>query len=81
MTTFDYGGLVVYVPSRASLIALKMYAASDSSPSNKHEQDLDRMPDLPADEVMAAADWTNAIRQRRDLRSRIAGLVERLISK
>lgn len=75
-----YGGLTVMVPSRFSQICLKVYAASDPSLPNKHEQDLRDIPDLDPDELMRAADWASDVRARRNPRDRVAQVVAKVLN-
>lgn len=78
MTTYDFAGLVIHVPGRQALIDLKVYAAIDSSISNKHAEDLAGMPDIQTDEVMTGGEWATSLQGRRTPKQRLAALIEEL---
>ena len=78
MTTYDFGGLVVHVPTRQALIDLKVHAAIDSSISNKHAEDLAGIPDIQTDEVMIGGEWATSLKGRRTPKQRLADLIEEL---
>lgn len=52
-----YGGLEVHLHSRIDQVCLKLYAAVDSGPNDKHYRDLQALRPLP-DELLQAARWT-----------------------
>ncbi|HEY4057257.1 MAG TPA: DUF6036 family nucleotidyltransferase [Kofleriaceae bacterium] len=53
----EYGGLTVLLASRYDQIHLKVYAAADGAPNDKHHMDLKRL-DPTESELRAAAEWT-----------------------
>lgn len=78
LVKFDFVGLVVFVPSRADQVCLKMHAAADPySLPNRHFDDLKRLDPNP-DEVMQAAEWATGRRALRVCRRQVARVVEEL---
>jgi hypothetical protein len=53
----QYGGLEVHIPSRFDQVCLKLYAAVDRGPDDKHFKDLQLLEPSP-EELRRAARWT-----------------------
>jgi hypothetical protein len=57
LTTRQYGGLCLHLPSREDQICLKLYAAVDRGPNDKHYEDLKAL-EPTQEELLFAARWT-----------------------
>jgi len=57
LTTRQYGGLCLHLPSREDQICFKLYAAVDRGPDDKHYQDL-KILEPTQEELLFAARWT-----------------------
>jgi hypothetical protein len=69
------GGLHIGVAGRRALIALKLYAAADTSPTSVHTQDLLAM--VPStDELREAADWVRCQDVSVDFHNMLTEVVE-----
>ena len=57
LTTKQYGGLRLHLPSREDQICFKLYAAVDRGPDDKHYEDL-KVLEPTRDELIFGARWT-----------------------
>jgi hypothetical protein len=57
LTTRQYGGLCLHLPSREDQTCFKLYAAVDRGPNDKHYEDLKTL-EPTQEELLFAARWT-----------------------
>lgn len=73
----QYGGLCVHLPSRFDQICLKLYAAVDRGPDDKHFSDL-KVLQPTEDELKEAARWTVTHDPSEGFRSELLGCLSSL---